>query len=155
MLPFPRPHMTYFCTVLVKALESRYVCPSAVPQWAKFSPTSPPRRRRGIPTSIKHSVSWAPGVFTQTESLSLQPHLHSVAELCRVIDWQTDTAIIANNSLHLMHSMQPKNKGSEDIWYSASLWRNFITEALKYGTHTFTCHPRVFSRMKWTNLHYY
>jgi len=24
-------------------------------------------------------------------------------------DWQTDTALISNNSLHLMHSMQPNN----------------------------------------------
>jgi len=31
------------------------------------------------------------------------------AELSRVTDRLTDTAIIGNNSLHLMHSMQPKN----------------------------------------------
>jgi len=40
-----------------------------------------------------------------TASLSVQPFLHSEAELSR----QTDTALISNNSLHLMHWMQPKN----------------------------------------------
>jgi len=43
------------------------------------------------------------------QHLDLFSHfLHSEAELSRVTDRQTDTAIIGNNSLHLMHSMQPK-----------------------------------------------
>jgi len=38
--------------------------------------------------------------------------LHSETELSRVTDRlteRTDTAITCNNSLHLVHSMQPKN----------------------------------------------
>jgi len=36
--------------------------------------------------------------------------LHSEAELSRVTDRLTDTAIIGNNSLHLVNLMQPINK---------------------------------------------
>jgi len=42
----------------------------------------------------------------QTASWSVQPFLDSEAELSRVTD---DTTNIGNNSLHLMHLMQPKN----------------------------------------------
>jgi len=41
-----------------------------------------------------------------------------------------------------------------DTWYSASLWANPITEALRYGTHfqrirQFYLPPRVYPRMEW------
>jgi len=34
--------------------------------------------------------------------------VHAAADFSRVTDRQTDTANISKNSLHLMHSMQPK-----------------------------------------------
>jgi len=36
-------------------------------------------------------------------------HTARAADFSRVTDWQTDTANIGNNNLHLMHSIQPKN----------------------------------------------
>jgi len=42
--------------------------------------------------------------------------------------------IIDRNSPHVIISMQPKNAKAGDNWYSGSLWRNLITEALWYGT---------------------
>jgi len=62
------------------------------PPWAKFSTPPPPRCRR-IMAPVKHNVPWAPGVFTQTASWSVQLILQSEAELSRM----TDTMIIGNN----------------------------------------------------------
>jgi len=43
---------------------------------------------------------------------------HNEAELSRVTERMTDTAHIGNNSLHLMHSMQPKNRrGNRCSWF--------------------------------------
>jgi len=42
----------------------------------------------------------------------------------RLTDWLTDTAIIGNNSLHLMHSMQPKttDQNPDITWYNYVSW---------------------------------
>jgi len=55
------------------------------------------------------------GCLPQTGSRSVQPFSHGEAELSRVTDRptdrRTDSANIGNNSLHLVHSMQPKSLG--------------------------------------------
>jgi len=63
----------------------------------------------------------------QTSFWSVQPFLHSEAEMSCVTDRLTDAVNIGQNRLHLMHSMQPNNiKGSSLVSVVPILqhWRN-------------------------------
>jgi len=84
---------------------------------AKAASNPPPPRCRG-PGPLSN-ISGPQECSPQTGSWSVQPFLHSEVKLShvtdRLTDRQTDTANIGNNSLHLMHSMQPKN-----IWASVT-----------------------------------
>jgi len=86
-----------------------------------------------VPTPSTNSMRTSPnysGRSVKQESKGIWRRLHrmtprtrhaaytarSAADLSRVTDWQTDTANIGNNSLLLMHSMQPKRRRSDRHW---------------------------------------
>jgi len=89
----------------------------------------------------------------QTGSESVQPFLHSETVLSRVTDrltdWRTDTAHIGNNSLELMHSMQPNYKKTrrrllENLFINISQVRSLqshiaATISVQYRCRRYTC----------------